>query len=288
MSLGAFDLAVVLNAEVNTRNADKYNQGVKDTKLKLPVFKTVTLGKYKTGEDYIKALESRGYPIDDDLAACLITGKIKPAYTQIEVDLVSAFVGEDLGYKEGLLGRTTNLYPRARDLGLEICPAEVGLALLLELPNEFNLVPKECRFECVAMEPIIFRSEPGPQILFISCNNNKRTRLDFTSIGGFQSESRPDERLIFIQPRPETSVQLARVLSDSRLSDKKSDLISDPNFYRLDVKDLAALIKGEGGAERVRERMKILSTCTHPGIRGEWPTYPYCPNCREFCAHPDD
>lgn len=206
MTMSDIDLAVVLGAENKIREADKYRGGVERIPT-FPVFITITLGLHKTAESYIKALESGGYTMEMDPLILSMAREIKLASTPTEVDLVSVSVGEDLGYGKGLLGPTTRLYDRGESLGLQVCPAEVGLALVLALPNKFDLLSKECRGTEIAMKPIETRlpDRTEPRIFFVSysCLNNRPyyTSLCQTHPGGFQYWNRPEERLIFIQPR---------------------------------------------------------------------------------------
>jgi hypothetical protein len=93
----------------------------------LPVWKTVKLGTCKTADEYRKALKKAGRRIGD--WANDILGK--PAFTasemETEVDLVVATVAE-LGLKGG---QYKDICTRAVEMGLELCPAEVGPALRL-------------------------------------------------------------------------------------------------------------------------------------------------------------
>ena len=94
----------------------------------LPVWNTVKLGTCKTADEYRKALKKAGRRIGD--WANDILGK--PAFTasqqETEVDLVVATVAE-LGLTEG--GQYKDICARAVEMGLELCPAEVGPALRL-------------------------------------------------------------------------------------------------------------------------------------------------------------
>ena len=90
------------------------------------LWKTVTLGLKKSPKDYRKALEKDGYRIGD--YASLILNKTEVSQTEVELDLVVVTIGE-LGFNEG--ARRDKIYARVIELGLQVCPAEVGPALRL-------------------------------------------------------------------------------------------------------------------------------------------------------------
>jgi hypothetical protein len=108
----------------------------------LKIFKTLTLGLHKSPKDYRKALESAGFRIGD--YANQILKKISVAKAKTEVDLVLVTVAE-LGFKDG--ARRAAIYARAIELGLELCPSEVGPVL--------RLATKDSPWILVGMEPII-------------------------------------------------------------------------------------------------------------------------------------
>lgn len=106
-----------------------------------PIFKTITLGLHKSPKAYRKALESAGFRIGD--YASQILNKIEISKTNTEVNLVLVTVAE-LGFKDG--ARRDAIYARALELGLQLCPAEVGPAL--------RLASKDTPWILVGMEPI--------------------------------------------------------------------------------------------------------------------------------------
>ena len=101
---------------------------------KFEVWKTIKLGTgLKTADDFRRALKKGGHRISDwsdDILG-------KPAFTaseqEMEVDLVVASVAE-LGFKDGACRR--DIYKRAQELGLELCPAEVGPQLRLQYKDQ--------------------------------------------------------------------------------------------------------------------------------------------------------
>lgn len=95
-----------------------------------PVFKTITLGTgLSTAKDFHKALKDAGCKIgtwgDDTLGQRAFAASAE----RTEVNLVSVTVAE-LGFKKGATRR--EIYERAQELGLSLCPAEVGPQLRLQ------------------------------------------------------------------------------------------------------------------------------------------------------------
>lgn len=103
---------------------------VQETERVFPIWKTIILGLHKSSRDYEKALEKSGFRIGD--YALQILKSMKVAETEIELDLV--LVTPDL------LGLKNSTYQqicdRAKELGLEMCPVEVGPALRLAYPDQ--------------------------------------------------------------------------------------------------------------------------------------------------------
>ena len=112
------------------------------------IWKTIKLGTgLKTADDFRVAIKAAGMYISEwgnDILG-------KPAFTanseETEVDLV-VVSNADLGFKDG--AKVKDTYARALEIGLELCPNEVGPQLLLQYtdqPNGERLL--------IAMEPII-------------------------------------------------------------------------------------------------------------------------------------
>jgi len=98
-----------------------------------PIWKTVKLGLHKSTDEYRKAMKSAKNKVGD--WANDILGK--PAFTcateETDVDLVVLSVAE-LGFKDG--AKYSEICARALELGLELCPAEVGPALRLAYKDQ--------------------------------------------------------------------------------------------------------------------------------------------------------
>ena len=130
------------------------------TPSEFKVFKTIKLGTgLKTADDFHKSFKDNGFRIGD-WGVNDILGK--PAFTvateETELDLVVVSVAE-LGFKNG--ATSEQIYARAKELGLDLCPAEVGPQLRLQYKDQPN-----GEWLIVAMEPITV-SDGDLKLLFI-------------------------------------------------------------------------------------------------------------------------
>jgi hypothetical protein len=132
------------------------------------VWKTVRLGTRKTPDAYRKSIKKAGRRIGawgDD-----ILGRISCSQKEIDLDLVAVSVG-DLGFKGS--ARYADICTRAIELGLGLCPAEVGPALRLQYGDQ-----PSGEWLRVAMEAItdrigdrdIFRVERGSGDLWLDAD----------------------------------------------------------------------------------------------------------------------
>jgi hypothetical protein len=110
------------------------------------IWRKIALGTYKGVDAYRRALDSAGIKIGD--AADEILGRPAFSYgtmkTDVDLVLVSA---ADLGVETE--SSLAGVYKRARQVGLELCPAEVGPQLRLEYRNQ----PLSEALD-IAMEPL--------------------------------------------------------------------------------------------------------------------------------------
>lgn len=117
-----------------------------DEKTLFNVWKTIKLGNYKNADEFRKALKKNGFKTGDWANDILD----KPAFTvagaEEEIQLVNVSVA-DLGFKNGATYK--GICAKAKELGLELCPNEVGPQLRLQYKDQ----PKG---EClrIAMKPI--------------------------------------------------------------------------------------------------------------------------------------
>lgn len=108
------------------------------------IVKKVRLGIYKTPEAYRKALKKAGRGISD--WSNNILDRITCSQEEVDLDFVVLSVG-DLGFKDG--ARYADICAKAQELGLELCPAEVGPALRLQYGDQ-----PSGEWLCIAMEAI--------------------------------------------------------------------------------------------------------------------------------------
>ena len=116
-----------------------------ENREKFPVWKTIQIGRYKTSAEIRKALEDGGFKMSD--WAKQILEKTPLSGNPSEINLVRMTVA-DLGFESN--ATTEEIYARANELGLDLCPAEVGPQLRLQYPGQ----PKS-EWLKVAMEPIL-------------------------------------------------------------------------------------------------------------------------------------
>lgn len=110
------------------------------------IWKTITIGgMHKTVGELHAALISNGFCISD--GASDILKRITLVSKQTTLDLVVVTV-TDLGFKDGAMRK--DIYERAQELGLALCPAEVGPQLRLQYKDQPN-----GKWFHIAMEPII-------------------------------------------------------------------------------------------------------------------------------------
>lgn len=132
----------------------------------LNIWKTIKIGTgLKTGKDFSKAIKDNGMNVISDWADDLLSRpEFKTATEEQEVDLVKLTVAE-LGFKQG--ARRDQIYDRARELGLELCPAEVSPQLRLQYNNQPN-----GEWIRIAMEPI--RDSDGDLRVFdVGCRDSR-------------------------------------------------------------------------------------------------------------------
>src|SRR3989338_7539783 len=112
---------------------------------KFPIWKTIRLGGFKTPAEIRKALEDGGFKISD--WAEQILEKTPLPGSPSEINLVRMTVA-DLGFEFN--ATTEDIYARAKELGLDLCPAEVGPELRLQYPDQ-----PLGEWSNVAMKPIM-------------------------------------------------------------------------------------------------------------------------------------
>lgn len=109
------------------------------------IWKTLTLDHPQTAKAYRAALSARGHSVGG--WADELLGKMEIAETETEAKLVRLTVAE-LGFKNP--ATYDEIIAKAKELGLELCPAEVGPKLRLEYESQPN-----GEWLTVAMKPIV-------------------------------------------------------------------------------------------------------------------------------------
>ena len=117
------------------------------SQIDLKTFKTINLGTgLKTADDFRKSLRDSGNKVSSEANGILGNPAFTVAVKKIKIDLAIKSVDE-LGFKDGATRQ--RIYGRANELGLDLCPAEVGPQLRLQYKDQ----PEEERL-IVAMNPI--------------------------------------------------------------------------------------------------------------------------------------
>lgn len=96
----------------------------------LDIWTTITLGEYKTPEEYRQAIRLKGMSVSDWGDAIL--ERINCSQERISLKLVRIPVGF-LGFQS--VGSCGRIFEIAKDWGLAFCPAEAGPALRLQYPG---------------------------------------------------------------------------------------------------------------------------------------------------------
>ena len=113
----------------------------------LPTWKTVKLGtNLRTTDDFCIAINQANMKIGELGKNILRRPAFKVASKETEVELVRVTLSK-LGFADLVLRK--EIYDRALELGLELCPSEVGPQLRLQYKDQ----PRGERV-CIAMEPL--------------------------------------------------------------------------------------------------------------------------------------
>lgn len=125
-------LADLLDANVDKIDRETFRKvcGLGPLVPVFPVWKTIKLGLHKTPKAYEQVLESAGFKIND--FARRIIQNITVSQTEVELDLVVVTLAM-LGLERATYQQICD---RAKELGLELCPREVGPALRLAYPDQ--------------------------------------------------------------------------------------------------------------------------------------------------------
>jgi hypothetical protein len=150
-----FDVKSSISEEIDYRELTKYvtpdgkitlENFKKALKPRWNTWKTIKLGTLKNVEEIRQALKASGNSIGDWANDILGKPAFTVSETEQDAELVNVSVGE-LGFKDG--ARYADICKRANELGLGLCPAEVGPQLRLQFKDQ----PKST-YVVVTMEAI--------------------------------------------------------------------------------------------------------------------------------------
>lgn len=146
---GAFaqQQAPTLESAVSEATSAHTGPSSEKTATDIPIWKRITVGTYKGVNDVREALDAARMRVGDSADEILGRPAFPFSRTQTELDLVVITAG-DLGFQPGRT-RVAEIYRRAMQVGLELCPAEVGPQLRLQYPNQ-----PIGEFLHIAMQPI--------------------------------------------------------------------------------------------------------------------------------------
>ena len=152
----------------------------------IPVWKTITLGNLTVAE-LRKALQNKkgGIGLAPVALQTLDASTIVP---KVEADLV-AVTYEELGLPDGATREA--IYAKAIELGLQLCPPEVGPLVWLEYYGQ----QKDCENLIIGMEPV------SDNLFYLYSTGST---LVFTTSQGALEHFRGNDsnsRWVFIQPR---------------------------------------------------------------------------------------
>jgi len=122
--------------------------------IELPIWRTMILGTSKGVDAYRDALAAEGIKIGDSADEILGRPAFAYARTQTQLELVVLSAAE-LGVEADAASHA-DVYRRAKQMGFELCPAEIGPQLRLEYRNQ----PLGEALD-IAMEPVAtYAGEP--------------------------------------------------------------------------------------------------------------------------------
>jgi len=139
----------------------------------------------KTPEQAKKAILDKGYKINSFAEDMLM--KVSFSKEGIEYNLVEFSVGQ-LGFPRG--AKLSEIYAKAKEFGLELCPAEIGPLLRLQYTNQ-----PDSNYLRIAMEPVTGRGD-GPDLFDVSRGGGESWLLD--DVGRLDSGWFADGRFVFL------------------------------------------------------------------------------------------
>jgi hypothetical protein len=154
------------------------------------IWRTITLGTHKSFKHLRTAFEKAGMKISDWANDLLNQPTFTLASEKREVDLINMTISE-LGFKES--ATYAQILACARELGLDLCPAEVGPQLRLEYKDQ-----PLGEWLIVAMEPVT-DSDGNPRLFGVGrVDGGQWLRGDYGGAGNFWGGG---DRFVFVLPR---------------------------------------------------------------------------------------
>jgi hypothetical protein len=164
-----------------------------EAQREFPIWKTITLRRYKDGRAYVDAIKKAGMGLDEkgDALAILQSPGFASSSDETTVDVV-ALTPTDLGFNQGT--EHEQIYKRAATLGLQLCTPEVGPSLRLAYADQPR---EEALF--IAMPPVAV----GDHFLGVFCLFNgldgKRLSVDVGQPPGIYWNQ--NDRIVFTRPK---------------------------------------------------------------------------------------
>lgn len=166
--------------------------------MEFKVWKTIKLGTgLHTADDFKYALKEGGFHFSLWTEDIFNKSAFTVATKETEADLV-VVSGSDLGFND----RTTReeIYKRALELGLELCPPEVGPQLRIQYKDQ--PVGEQL---LIGMKPIISSvGGGGPGVFGVDClvGGSGSGRWLFGFYGGLEYSWDVHHRWVFLRPKP--------------------------------------------------------------------------------------
>lgn len=158
---------------------------------KLKVFKTIKLGTgLKTAADFRRAIKDKGMKFGSSANNILGQPEFIVATEEIELDLIIVSASE-LGFKNG--ATREKIYDRVKELGLELCPVEVGPQLRLQYADQLT-----GEWLLIGMEPI--RDPNSGLVVFLVAHDGVGLWID-SDVGDLDGVWNADNWWVFVRPR---------------------------------------------------------------------------------------
>jgi len=158
---------------------------------KLEVFKTIKLGSIlKTAFDFENVFSDFGYSMDELTKSMMTQFNFTVSTERKEVDLVIVTAAQ-IGFEGKASLR--DLWAKAKTLGLQLCPAEVGPMLRFQYPKQ-----PEGEWLRIAMQPL---PDSNGDLRFFVVASGSSGPIFTSCYGGPEEFFSSKFQWVFIQPR---------------------------------------------------------------------------------------